>query len=201
MVPGQPNQARWLRAGPRRILPPHLLERIVHSALPRCRVLDVQPLTGGLRNSNFKLQLDAPPGLVVLRIYEHDASLCQKELDLFRLVGSSVPVPEIIHAEPHELDGIPPFTLARFVEAISFHELKPSGDAEATGQAAYSAGETLAAIGRYTFSKSGWIAPGPCVTAPFLAGADPLPRFVDLCLASANLQAACGPICATAHML
>jgi aminoglycoside phosphotransferase (APT) family kinase protein len=38
------------------------------------------------------------------------------------------------------------------------------------------------------FARPGWLAPGPSVTAPLLEGANPVPRFVDLCLASANLQ-------------
>jgi len=61
-------------------------------------------------------------------------------------------------------------------------------DTDAIAQAAYSAGKTLAAIGRTKFSKPGWLAPGPSVTAPLLEGADSMPRFVDLCLASTNLQ-------------
>jgi aminoglycoside phosphotransferase (APT) family kinase protein len=188
MLAGTPNEARWVRAEQRRTLPTPLLENIVRFAFPRSRILDVQPLDGGLRNSNSKIHIDAQPEFIVLRIYEHDPSLCQKELDLFQLAKGSVPVPEIIHAEPRGTSDIPPFTLARFVEAISFHELKRSGAANSIAQAAHSAGETLAAIGRHTFSKSGWISPGPAVTAPLLEGADPLPRFVDLCLASPSLQ-------------
>jgi hypothetical protein len=78
-------------------------------------VVKVQPLGDGLRNANFKLHLDGQPEPVVLRIYEHDASLCRKELDLLRLAGGSVPVPEVIHAELYGLEDLPPFTLARYV--------------------------------------------------------------------------------------
>ncbi len=177
-----------MRAGPRRSLPAGTLERIVHTALPHCRVLDVQPLVDGLRNANFKIQLDADPGCIVLRIYEHDASLCQKELDLMRLVRDAVPVPEVLHAEPRGWEELPPFTLTRYIEGIPFRELKRSGDLEAIAEAARSAGETLATIGRVTFPKAGWLAPGPSVTAPLLEGANAMPRFVDLCLSSAKLQ-------------
>ncbi|MFZ0634002.1 MAG: phosphotransferase [Candidatus Acidiferrales bacterium] len=188
VISGAPKEARWLRAQPRRTLPAPLVERIVHTAFPRSRVLDIQPLRDGLRNANFKLQLDSPPDPIVLRIYEHDASICQKEVDLLNLVARSVPVPEIIHAESRGTDDIPPFALLHFVEGISFRDLTRAGDADAIAQAARSAGETLAAIGRTTFSISGWLALGPAVGTPLLDGADPVPRFVDLCLAAANLQ-------------
>ncbi len=188
MIPGAPHAARWIRSEPRRSLPAPDLDRLLHHALGNCTVIEVQPLTAGFRNANFKVRLDSRACWIVVRIYEHDPSLCQKEIDLMRVAGVTVPVPQVIFAEPAGLDGLPPFLLTRYVEGISFHDLKRSGDHEAIAQAAFSVGETLAAIGRITFPKSGWLAPGPTVTAPLLDGADPAPRFVDLCLASRNLQ-------------
>jgi len=175
-------------AEPRRSLPAPVLERIVHTAFRGCRVVASEALGDGLRNANFKLYLDPVPEPVVLRIYEHDVSLCRKEVDLMRLVAGSVPVPEVLYAEPRGWDGLPPFTLTRWVEGISFRDLKRSGDAQAIAEAAEDAGEVLAAIGRFRFPKPGWIAPGPTVAAPLLEGADSMPRFIDLCLASDNLQ-------------
>ena len=161
---------------------------MVRTALPHGRILEISPLTEGLRNSNFKIGLDRAPYWSVLRIYEHDATLCQKELDLMRFVSASVPVPEVIHAEPQGLDDLPPFMLRFYVEGITFMELRRGGDSDAIAQAAYSAGQTLAAIGGFSFPKPGWLAPGPAVSAALLEGDDPAPRFVDLCLASGNLQ-------------
>src|SRR5882757_3638153 len=161
MVPGAPHEARWIRVTPRRILPVPLIEQIVQLAFPRCRLLEAQPFTDGLRNTNLKLRLDSSPDPIVLRIFEHDASLCRKELDLWRLISGSVPVPEIIYARPEGLENLPPFTVARYVEGISFLDLKRAGDSEAIAEAAYSAGETLAAIGRTSFRKPGWLGPGP----------------------------------------
>ena len=173
---------------PRRTLSAPVLERIVDTAFPVRRVVEMQPLTDGLRNANFKLRLDSAPESVILRIYEHDASLCQKEVDLLRLVGGPVPVPEVLYTEPRGCPDLPPFILTRYVEGISFLDLKRSGDIDAIAQAAYSAGQTLAAISRVAFPKAGWLGPGPAVAAPLLEGEDSAPRFVDRCLRSANLQ-------------
>jgi fructokinase len=152
------------------------------------RIVDAQPLTEGLRNANFKVQLESPSMTIVVRIYEHDASLCKKEVDLLRLVSGAVPVPRVIHAEPAGLEGLPPFLLMEYVEGVSFHSLKRQGDRDAITQAAFSVGETLAAIGRVKFARSGWLSAGPTVTTPLLESPDPTPRFVDLCLASARLK-------------
>jgi fructokinase len=189
MIAGAPEGARWIRAAPRRELPVAQLERLVHTVFPGCRVLNVKLLTDGLRNANFKLRLSVAPELIVLRIYAHDPSICQKEVDLIRLIGASVPVAEVIHAEPLGWEDIfPPLMLTRYTEGITFRELARSAYREAVAQAEYSTGETLAAIGRTTFSKPGWLGPGPSVAGSLTEGADPVPRFIDLCLASPNLQ-------------
>ncbi len=188
MIAGAPHEARWVRAEPRRSVSPSDLDRIVRRACGAGRALEVQPLTEGLRNANFKVHLNVEPEWIVVRIYEHDPSLCQKEIDLFGLIGSSLPVPRVIHAEPEDLDGLPPFLVMEYVDAVSFHDLKRSGDRDAIGKAAFSIGETLAQIGRFTFPESGWLAPGPTVSKPIMEGVDPMPRFVDQCLESDNLQ-------------
>jgi aminoglycoside phosphotransferase (APT) family kinase protein len=188
MLPGAPDAARWVRSEPRRTLPPHLLAQIVQAAFPKSRALEIEPLADGLRNSNFKLRIDSQAEPIVLRIYEHDPTLCQKEVDLLRLVDSSVPVPEVLYAAPQGAEELPPFALLRYVEGITFRELRRLGDTDAIAQAAHSAGETLAAIHRTVFPRSGWLAAGPAVTVPLLEGRNPMARFVDLCLASANLQ-------------
>jgi aminoglycoside phosphotransferase (APT) family kinase protein len=86
------------------------------------------------------------------------------------------------------LEELAPFMLRHYVEGITFRELRRGGDREAMAQAAYSAGQTLAAIGRFNFPTPGWLTPGPTVGAPLLDGVDPAPRFIDLCLATTNLQ-------------
>jgi len=188
MIPGAPDEARWLRAEPRRSLPLNVLQKIVETALKGCSAVDVQPLTDGFRNANFRIQLDSTPEFVVLRIYEHDASLCRKEVDLLNMIRQSVPAPEIIHAEAGGMDEVPPFVLLSYIEGIAFRELNRGGDPNSIAQAAYDAGQILALIGRTTFPKSGWLGPGLSVTAPLLEGINPGPRFVDLCLASGNVR-------------
>ena len=198
-----PEAARWLRPEPRCTIPISTVQQIVRIVLPHRSVVGIERFRDGFRNANFKVQLDSAPDMVVLRLYEHDPSLCQKELDIFHLVRDSVPVPCILYAEPAGTADLPPFMLLEYVQGIGFRELKRNGGREAVAQAAYSAGQTLAAIGRITFAKSGWLAPagsperagvaragveGPTVTNALTEGPDPLPRFVDQCLASGNLQ-------------
>jgi len=175
-----------VRAEPRRDLPSAWVSRIASLAVPGCGRVDAAALEGGLRNCNLKLTTDR--GTFVLRVYEHHASLCHKEVDLLQLVAGRAPVPEVVYAAPDGLDEMPPFAVLRFVEGITFQELKRARDGEATAEAAESVGGALAAIGRVRFERGGWIGPGPSVGAPLLPGENALPRFVDLCLESGTLR-------------
>ncbi|MGO8991750.1 MAG: phosphotransferase family protein, partial [Polyangiaceae bacterium] len=136
--------------------------------MPGRRLEDAEPLMDGLRNANFKLTLGGCEEAFVLRIYEHDPSLCDKEADLRRLVGAKVPVPEAIHVEPRGLADLPPFAISRFVDGLTFRDLSRTRDQAAIGEAARSIGETLAAIGSFQFPRPGWLAPGPTVGPPLL---------------------------------
>lgn len=171
------------RSEPRRALPANWAQRILQSAVPGSRVVDSEPLADGFRNSNFKLTLDSIAEPIVVRIYEHDVSLCQKEMDLIRFLKGSVPIPEVIYAQPEAVDDLPPFAVMRYIEGITFRELRRRGDAEAVAHAAWSAGEALAAIHRTIFAKPGWLGPGLTVGAPLVDGENQMARFVDQCLA------------------
>jgi len=188
MISGAPPAARWLRSEPRRSLPASDLDPLIRRAFGSRRVIEIQPLSGGYRNANFKVRLDHQADPVVFRIYEHDPSLCRKEVDVMQLVAGSVPVPEVLCTEPAGLGDLPPFVVLSFVEGITFRDLKRGKDRTAIAEAAFSAGETLAAIGKVKFPSPGWLGPGPKVMAPLLEGENPTLRFVDSCLESTNLQ-------------
>lgn len=96
---------------------------MLRHAFPGCRISSITPLSGGYRNANFKVELASPLLTAVLRIYEHAASLCQKEIDLIRLVAAKVPVPEILFAATTETIDTPAFAIFKFVEGITLREM------------------------------------------------------------------------------
>jgi aminoglycoside phosphotransferase (APT) family kinase protein len=183
------EKANWVRSKAQIGLPLDTVRRLARAALPSRPVISAEPLSGGLANSTYKVHLDHPANPVVLRVYDRDPAACQKEVDIYRLVGKTVPVPEILHAEPAGLDGVGPFLFMEYVQGITFRELKASRDPEAIAQAARSAGRALAQIHAYAFPKSGWLGPGPSVIQEFGEGFNSCSSFVDSCLTSPNLQA------------
>jgi len=184
-----PKEARWSRLEPRRQLDPDLARRMLRFAFPGCSIAALEPLRGGYRNANFKVSLDSSylPA-VVLRIYEHDAALCRKEVDLMSLVAGTVPVPDVLYANTGADGDLPSFAILKFMEGMTLRELKRTGDRAAVAEAAFASGKLLASLGKFAFAKAGWLSAGLHVTDPLLEGDDPLPRFVDLCLASPHVQ-------------
>lgn len=185
------DKATWSRPKPTPELSPGRADRFLGRTFPRRRVAVVRPLPGGLSNFNYALQLDDGHA-IVLRLYDRHPDACRKEADLHALLRPSVPVPEVLWAEPDGIDGRGPFMLMQLVDGITFRELKESRDDAALREAARSVGETLARVAHHEFPRPGQLLAGPAVGEPFLVGADSAPRFVDQCLASSNLQARAG---------
>jgi len=109
-------------------------------------------LTGGMRNLTVALQVDGLEDRLVLRIYKRDPLACRKEVELHNLVSGWIPVPEILYADPAGAEDIGPHMLMRYVEGVTFQELKSKGNPEQTAEAAYAIGATLA---KFQLASSG----------------------------------------------
>jgi len=167
-----------------------LIRNCIHTAFPHSEISAAEPLSGGLINTNIKIEFSSHQPAVVLRIYRSDAATCLKESAVLQLVRQTVPVPAVIHVEPNGIDGSPPFAIVEFVKGVTFQQLKRTNDLEAIHQAAASIGETLARIGKFQFEKPGRLEThnGLSVGARYIEGPDPIPRLCDSFLESKQLQ-------------
>lgn len=151
----QDEKSGWKVAGP----PPPLSVVAVESLLARWRgsrrVVDVEPLDGGLRNRNYRVRLVGSREMFVLRIFDRDAMACAKEAAVLSLVRDDVPVPGVLHVEANGADGFPPFLVLEFVDGIALRDLKRRGDLRPIAESAYAAGRVLAQLARHRFDRSG----------------------------------------------
>lgn len=138
------------------------LAHLLRPAFPGRRVVAAEPLSGGRINSNYRVTLEGLDDPVVLRIYMRDAAVCRTELDVYRLVASTVPVPELLDADPDATRWERPYIVQRFVAGVSLPAFLAAhrGDTEAVRQAGYALGQTAAAIASHTFPESGFFGPG-----------------------------------------
>ena len=167
-----------------------LIRDCISTAFPNSTIATAQLLTGGLINTNIKIEFSSRLSPVVLRLYQGDAAVCLKEYAILDLVSATLPVPAVIHVEPYGVGNSGPFCILEFVNGKTFQQLKRSNDLPAINQAASSVGEILARIGRYQFSKPGRLEGEKDLTVgdAYVEGTDPVPRLVDLFLQSEQLQ-------------
>jgi aminoglycoside phosphotransferase (APT) family kinase protein len=170
-------------------LPRNEVARLLAAIFGAGSAAQVELMSEGLSNLNYKVALKARSETVVLRIYGRDPAAWQKEVDLLNLLGDTIPVPEVLHVYESGLCGIGPFIIMRYVEGISFRQLKKARDTEAIAQAAYSIGETLATLGHHKFTRCGMLGAGTEVAYQDPNGSNAIPEFIDSCLASRTLQA------------
>ena len=165
-----------------------LIRDCISTAFPDATIASAQLLTGGLINTNIKIEFSSHRAPVVLRLYQGDAAVCLKECAILDLVHATIPVPAVIHVEPYGIDNSGPFCILEFVNGKTFQQLKRTNDLPAINQAGACVGEILARIGRYQFSKPGRLENDLTVGDPYVEGADVVPRLLDLFLQSEHLQ-------------
>lgn len=158
------------------------ISRTCESLTPRRRVMSAARLSGGLSNSSFKIHFESFDEPVVLRIYERDPGACRKELDLLCALGQTIPVPEVVHAAPEGVGDERPFIFLKYVEGITFRQLKATGDRRAIQEASYAVGATLAEIGKHSFTHPSHLG----------EGAHTMPEIIDGYIASPKLIARTG---------
>src|SRR6185369_7593383 len=171
------------------------LRHVIEKLFPQRQIASASPLPGGLINTNLKIDFHSEHDPVVFRIYRDGDGACRKELALHDLVQRKVRVPRILHVESSGFEEVPPFAILEFVEGLTFQQLKRTGELKSIHEAAYSVGETLAAIGTFHFPESGQLVAKDsqlCVSSAFIEGPNPVPRLLDTFLASANCQARAG---------
>lgn len=135
--------------------------------MPDARVVRCDPLTAGSCNTNYKVEVDRSPHLLVLRVVTHNPHTFRKQLALMRRVQASVPVPAILFsAESHPLIPFPCMWL-EFVQGESLETLLPSQSAGGQFAIGHAIGQTLARIGNHRFDRSGFLDDSLTVGEPF----------------------------------
>jgi aminoglycoside phosphotransferase (APT) family kinase protein len=149
------EKATWKVISPPPDLPIATADALLADWRGASRVVDVQPLAGGIMNWNYAVRLSGSPGQVVLRFYDREPSSCAKEVHILDRVRDDVPVPSVLFAAVDGAGGYPPFCVLEFIDGISLRALRRRGDAGAVAGATYDAGRLLPRLARHRFPRSG----------------------------------------------
>src|SRR5687767_2734406 len=93
-------QRGWERRYPFLQLTQDAIAQRVQAAFPHAVVVAAEPLTSGLRNTNYRIQLQDQEAPLVLRLYTADPSACRREHALANLLHARVPLPTVFYVDP-----------------------------------------------------------------------------------------------------
>jgi aminoglycoside phosphotransferase (APT) family kinase protein len=155
------------------ILDPGARRALAARAFGGRSVTEVQRVTGGFGNESLRLTTSDGEAFLLRRHLRGDTAAV--EAAVMARVRDTVPVPQIVYADPSgEILGTP-VTVSRFVSGVTADRaLDAGGDAARIGVAV---GEVLARIGAYTFSRAGFFH-GPQLDPRPLTGQGDLAAFV-----------------------
>src|SRR5258708_26106394 len=172
-------QENWQRRHAFVSLDTATITQLTQPAFPGQSLVSSEVLGGRLINTNYKLHVSGLAEPYVLRIYTRDHAACQKERDIFQLIRSRVPLPEIIYADTEGMRYVQPYAITSWVEGITLQALLNHGNLQEMGEATYAVGSVLATISSYTFEQAGFFGQGIIVPQPMVGIADYIKARLD----------------------
>src|SRR5687767_8639159 len=134
----------WSRPYPAVILSPDEASALVRSLPGRPAVLRVTELSGGLANTNLRLDLDGHPP-VVLRLFQRDPAQAAKERAIHALAAErGLPAPRLLGSGDDPVTALP-FALLEWIDGQRLDEAARELDDSALLPLGRSIGGVLAA--------------------------------------------------------
>lgn len=159
------------------------VEELVGRAIPDARVVEIERVTQGRCNTNYRVVVDGRAGALGLRLVARAPEEAGKEVAVLRAVSPVIPVPEILYAET---DAQPPFYVCSWLPG------SPLSDRSASWTEALGAqlGAVLGAIHTFGFATAGQLdadlqvspwdfGDGPSTEADFVAACLSNPRVAE----------------------
>jgi aminoglycoside phosphotransferase (APT) family kinase protein len=181
---------RWGRGAEALALTPSELTRLVQPAFPGQSVTTSELASGGLANTNIRLELSAHPRPVLLRLYSRDSNLdtapmpevAAKEAALHRLLAQKLPVPRVIFAAPDNPVTGHAYMLRDWSYGQRLEVVAQKQTPAVLVELARETGTVLAGIHRVTFPESGFL-DGQLSVVPFPPGiGEGLPELLETLL-------------------
>lgn len=173
---------RWIGSVVAPLLPSDELRDIVAAVLPGVALSQLEPLTGGFRNHNFRVQTAS--GEQVLRVYPTIERAADKERRLAKLLEGKVHTPAYVLLRDV---GAHTVALRTFVPGVPLHELLLD-PGRATYELGAQLGDVLAKIHAIRFDRHGDLDQNLAICEPYSVEGDGLLRHVREVASGANVR-------------
>ncbi len=170
----------WGRGSATLQVAPQALARLAAELFDGAAVTGSAVLSGGLANTNLRLDLDRAPGRVVLRLAQRDPDAIAREAALLRLAAEhSIPAAPLLHMEASAERLGAPFLVLGFVEGVMLETALSGADDSVVADLGYAIGELLAGVHAVTFEQAGFLDETLQVATPLDMGGEGLKALAE----------------------
>jgi aminoglycoside phosphotransferase (APT) family kinase protein len=174
---------RWPRGRPAIALDSLAVEALLQPAFPGATVDAVEPVSGGLINTNVKVTISGRPRPVLLRLYQGNPEGAGTEAAVAARIAGSVPVPRFLYSSARNPLTGDPYAITEWLEGEPLDEVAASLHGPETEHLGQALGHTAAAIHGITFDRPGFFAAGLQVGSAIDMGRNGLLAYLRDCLA------------------
>lgn len=166
---------RWTRPIPALTVELEDAQRIIERAIHGARVTAVAPIEGGLANTNVKVSLDRAPSTVLLRLYQRDPTVAERERAIAERLQGSVPVPQFLYLGD---DGEQRVAILDWVYGARLEIALEGADDRQIAKWGTEVGGVLARVHAITFEQNGFLDGALKVAAPLTVDPEFLVGFL-----------------------
>ena len=121
-------------------------------------ILSVQPVTGGLVNTNLKVTLSDPPHTVLLRLFQREPLKAEIEAALDALLCDGVPRARFHHFDQTNPVTGHPYAVLQWIEGMQLGLVGSAADEATLAELGARTGTVLAQIHSFRFDRHGFFA-------------------------------------------
>lgn len=148
---------RWPRSKPVVSLDRAEVGRLFLPLFPHHTIVNIEPVKGGLINTNLKVRLSGRPDALLLRVYQRGIAAAKKEMAVHRLIGGRVPVPHFLYFCAENPVTGDPYAILDWVEGVELQALLASLKGDRLVALGGAIGRTLAEVHRVTLDRFGFL--------------------------------------------
>jgi len=145
-------------------------------------ILSVQPVAGGLVNTNLKVTFGDPPDTVLLRLFQREPLKAQIEAALDALLGDGVPRARFLHFDETNPVTGHPYAVLQWIDGTQLGVAASIADEAALTELGVRTGAALAQIHSFRFDRHGFFAADLSVPAAIDLNRAGLLAFMQQCL-------------------
>lgn len=172
----------WLRKAAWLDLQPSEIAALLRPVIGDRTILSVQPVTGGLVNTNLKVTFGDPPNTVLLRLFQREPLKARIEAALDALLSDAVPRARFLHFDETNPVTGHPYAVLQWIDGVQLSAAATTADAAALAELGARTGEVLSQIHSFHFDRHGFFATDLCVPAAIDLDRAGLLAFMHECL-------------------